>query len=161
MKTKAGQYAAFDAVQKVLAHIERQAKQGGDALPYDGLFALPAFPLDALADVFTLTRMDDAHSADVLPSLLVEADGGQAQVEACPFGPLALVTGDGDMDTDPLAALLRDAGITPLFAPDLDAAGAWHDAPLVRWLFPARLSDALSLFDALRLRAIGGEIGPE
>ncbi len=151
------QSTAFEAVQKTLAHIERQAQHADADFPYDHLLRPPDLPMDALADTYALTRLDDPASADALPSLLVDAGGAQAQVELCPFGPLALITTDGDMDTDPLARTLLDAGITPLFPHDLDAAGDWHGAPLARWLFPARLADALARFDALR--ANGGTPG--
>ena len=140
---------AHEAVQKVLAHIERQAKSAGQG-EYGNLLAVPELPMEALAGLGTLHRLDDPSNAEALPSLLLEDRRGQAQVEVCPFGPLALVTSDGEMDTDPLAQALLDAGVWPLFQNDLDGAGKWHGTPLAQWLFPRRLSDALALFDGLR-----------
>ncbi|MBV9848908.1 MAG: hypothetical protein JO250_04390 [Armatimonadetes bacterium] len=137
-------------MQKVLAHIEARAKNADVASPYAGLMAVPELPLEALAGLGTLHRLDDPANAEALPSLLLGDRHGQAQVEVCPFGPLALITSDGEMDTDPLAQALLDAGIWPLFQNDLDGAGRWHGTPLGKWLFPRRLSDALALFDGLR-----------
>jgi hypothetical protein len=111
---------------------------------------VPEIPLSALGQIGALNRLDDPPNADALPSLLLEARTGQAQIEVCPFGPLALLTSDGEADTDPVAQALLDAGIQPLFQNDLDGAGRWHGTPLARWLFPRRLADALALFDALR-----------
>jgi hypothetical protein len=71
------------------------------------------------------------------------------QIEFCPFGPLALLTSDGNMDTDPIAQALVDADILPLFPGDLDSAGQWHGRPLGQWLFPRRLTDALTLLETL------------
>ncbi len=121
-------------------------------MPYDNLMALPELPMEALAGLGTLYRLDDGANADALPSLLLEDRRGQAQVEFCPFGPLALITSDGEMDTDPLAQTLLDAGVWPLFQNDLDGSGKWHETPISKWLFPRRLSDALALFDGLRGR---------
>ena len=106
--------------------------------------------MTALAEIGPLTRLDSPAQRDTLPSLLLESLSGQAQIEVCPFGPLALVTPDGDIDTDPIAQALADAGILPFFPADLDSAGHWHEAPLAQWLFPRRLSAALKLFDTLR-----------
>ena len=139
-----------EAVQKVLAHIEARAREVGPGNPYAGLVAVPELPMEALAGLGTLHRLDEPGNAEALPSLLLEDRYGQAQVEVCPFGPLALVTSDGEMDTDPLAQALVDAGIWPLFPGDLDRAGRWHGTPLAQWLFPRRLADALALFDGLK-----------
>lgn len=144
---KAGdQYSALEAVKGVLAQMERLAKRAD--FSYHALISPPELPMDALAQNYSLTRLDTAGAS--LPSLLADDGSGTAQVEICPFGPLALITGDGTIDTDPLALLLSEAQITPLFASDLDTAGLWHGAPLARWLFPAQLSEALALFDTLR-----------
>ena len=67
-----------------------------------------------------------------------------------PVRPLVLITPDGGMDVDTLAQTLLDAGLFPLFPADVDGFGQWHGVPLSRWLFPARLTGALALFDALR-----------
>ena len=138
-----------EAVQSVLAHIERQAKTAGQG-EYGDLMAVPEVPMGALAGLGTLQRLDDPANTQALPSLLLEDRRGQAQIEVCPFGPLALITSDGEMDTDPVAQALLDSDIWPLFQNDLDGAGPWHGAPLAQWLFPRRLSDALALFDGLR-----------
>ncbi len=143
---------AFQAVQAVRAHIETRARQADAENPYEGLLALPELPMDALAELGTLTRAE-SDDPGAMPSLLVENPSGQAQIELCPFGPLALITSDGDMNTDPLAQTLLDAEIAPIFPGDLDAAGSWHGSPLSRWLFPRRLRDALTLFDGLRTSA--------
>ena len=139
-----------EAVQKVLAHIEARAKNADPAAPYEDLMAVPEIPLESLGQLGILNRLDDPSSAGTLPSLLLEDGRGQAQVEVCPFGPLALITSDGEMNTDPLAQTLLDAGVWPLFQSDLDLAEKWHGTPLARWLFPRRLPDALALFDGLR-----------
>jgi hypothetical protein len=140
---------AREAVEKVLAHLASRAKTPQGGVPED-LFAVPELPLSELSQFGTLNRLEDSASADVLPSLLLETSTGQMQMEICPFGPLALITSDGEADTDPPAQALRDAGLWPLFQNDLDSAGHWHGMPLARWLFPRRLSDALALFETLR-----------
>lgn len=140
----------LEVVQKVLTQIEARAKEANPDAPYDGLLAVPELPMEALTGLGTLHRLDNHTQAGTLPSLLLEDRRGQAQVEVCPFGPLALITSDGEMDTDPLAQTLLDAGVWPLFQGDLDSAEQWHGTPLARWLFPQRLSDALALFDSLR-----------
>ena len=145
-----GPASAQEAVQRVLAHIETRAKSADPAVPYQDLLAVPDLPWETLKGLGTLNRLDDGSSADTLPSLLLDTKGGQAQVELCPFGPLALITSDGEADTDPLAQALLDAGIWPLFQNDLDGAGRWHGTPLARWLFPRRISEAFPRFDALR-----------
>ena len=142
--------SSHDAVQNVLAHIEAQARNADVEAPYGKLMAVPELPMETLTGLGTLNRLEDPANADALPSLLLEDRRGQAQVEICPFGPLALITSDGEMDTDPLAQALLDAGVWPLFQNDLDGAGKWHGTPLGKWLFPRRLSDALALFDGLR-----------
>ena len=139
-----------EAVGRVLTHIERQAGRTRADAALEGLFALPELPLDALAALGPVTRLDPPGVPDALPSLLLESGGGQIQLEVCPFGPLALLSSDGVADTDPLAEALYAAGIYPLFPNDLDAAALWHDAPLASWLFPRRLSHALALFETLR-----------
>lgn len=139
-----------EVVEQVLTHIERTARQTTPEAPYDGLLRLPELPMTALAEIGPLTRLDSPAQRDALPSLLLESDSGQAQIEVCPFGPLALITSDGDMNTDPIAQALSEADILPLFPGDIDTAGRWHGTPLGQWLFPRRLSDALQLFDALR-----------
>ena len=98
----------------------------------------------------SLTRLDDEASADALPSLILDTSTGQIQIELCPFGPLALLTSNGEADTDPLALALYAAEIFPLFPADLDGSGPWHGHPLARWLFPQRLAHALALFETLR-----------
>lgn len=133
---------APQAVQAVLGRLENGAGQAD----YSDLLNVPELPLDLLAEVGTLTWMENPGG---LPSLLIETPTGQAQIEVSPFGSLALISGDGGMNTDPVAQALGEAGITPLFPGDLDAAGEWHGNPMGRWLFPRRLSDALALFDAL------------
>lgn len=139
-----------EAVRLVLTHLERQAGRADAGAAYEGLLAVPELPMDALADLGPLSRLDDAASKDALPSLLLETDTGQVQIEVCPFGPLALLSSDGQADTDPPASALHAVGIFPLFPADLDSAGPWHGHPLARWLFPTRLSQALALFEALR-----------
>ena len=139
--------SAQEVVQRVLAHIDSIAKAPHSN--YDGLLAMPDLPMKALSELGDLNRLDDALNAGALPSLLLEDRRGQAQVEVCPFGPLALITSDGEINTDPLAQTLLDAGIWPLFQSDLDLAEKWHGTPLAQWLFPRRLSDALVLFDSL------------
>ena len=139
-----------EGVKRVLAHIETQARQPEG---YDALLAVPELPLAALTQMGTLTRLTDPARPNALPSLLLETEtGGQTQMELCPFGPLALISSDGQMDTDSVAQALLDAGITPLFQGDLDAADKWHGAALADWLFPRRMADALALFDDLRSR---------
>lgn len=127
-----------------LERLEKHARQADDS-PAD-LLDVPLLPMDALAEAGTLARMDSPNG---LPSLLVESPSGQCQIEICPFGPLALISSDGDMNTDAIAQALQDAGITPLFPSDLDAAGEWHGHPMSRWLFPHPLSDALALIETL------------
>ena len=139
-----------EAVALVLTHLERQAGRADAGAAYAGLWAVPDLPMDALAALGPLTRLDDSARADSLPSLLLETDTGQVQIELCPFGPLALLSSDGAADTDPPAAALHAAGLFPLFPADLDSAGPWHGHPLARWLFPSRLSLALELFETLR-----------
>ena len=139
-----------EAVGRVLVHIERQAGRASSEAAYDGLLNLPALPLDALAELGPLTRLDPPNVPDALPSLLLDTGGGQIQIEICPFGPLALLSSDGVADTDPTAEALYEAGLYPLFPNDLDAVTLWHDAPLANWLFPRRVSQALSLFETLR-----------
>ena len=139
-----------DAVGRVLTHLERQAGRTNSDAAYDGLLAVPDLPLDALAELGPLSRLDDGSVPDALPSLLLETGGGQVQLEICPFGPLALLSSDGAADTDPLAAVLYAAAIYPLFPADLDTAAPWHDAPLTTWLFPRRLTQAFQLFETLR-----------
>jgi hypothetical protein len=139
-----------EAVQRVLAHIENRARYADSTDPFQGLVSFPEIPLEALETLGTLHRLDDPQSTEALPSLLLETESGQVQIEICPFGPLALLTSDGDADTDPVAQALWDAEIWPLFQNDLDGAGHWHGAPLASWLFPRRLTDALALFDVLR-----------
>lgn len=139
---------AQERIQKVLKRIEEGARQGEAEVAYADLFQVPELPLSALADVGTLTRLEGPSGT--LPSLAVENGSGQAQIEVSPFGPLALVSSDGEMNTDPIAQALLDAGITPLFPGDLDQAAPWHGTPLGRWLFPRRLPDALALFEGLR-----------
>jgi hypothetical protein len=146
-QTKPPQNAA-EAVGRVLTHLERQAGRTNSDAAFDGLLNLPELPLDALAELGPLTRLDDAPGA--LPSLLLETGGGQVQIEFCPFGPLALISSDGSADTDPLASALLTAGIYPLFPGDLDAGAPWHDSPLAHWLFPRRLPQAFALFETLR-----------
>lgn len=145
------QITPVEAVKRVLAHIERQAK---NAVPvdYNTLLAFPDVPADILREHFGVFSLGADGNPDRLPSLLIEAPDGQAQLELCPFGPLVLITPDGGMDVDVLAQTLLDAGLFPLFPADVDGFGAWHDVPLARWLFPARLSAALSLFDSLHQR---------
>ncbi len=138
-----------EAVGRVLVHIERQAGRASADAAYDGLLNLPELPLDALAELGPVIRLDPPDIPDALPSLLLEA-GGQIQIEICPFGPLALLSSDGVADTDPTAEALYTAGIYPLFPNDLDAVTLWHDAPLANWLFPRRVSHALALFETLR-----------
>ena len=142
--------AMTDAVGRVLTHLERQAGRTNADAAYDGLLAVPDLPLDAIAELGPVSRLDDAGIPDALPSLLIETGGGQIQLEICPFGPLALLSSDGAADTDPLAAVLYDAGLYPLFPADLDDAALWHDAPLTSWLFPRRLTRAFQLFETLR-----------
>ena len=139
-----------EAVGRVLTHLQRQAGRMDSDAAYDGLLALPDLPLDALAELGPLVRLDDGSIADALPSLLLETGGGQVQIEVCPFGPLALLSSDGSADTDPLAEALYAAGIYPLFPADLDTAAPWHGAPLTHWLFPRRLAQAFKLFETLR-----------
>lgn len=142
--------AMQEGVKRTLAHIEAQARLADG---YDTLLAVPELPGEALNALGTLTRLDDPARPNALPSVLLETEtGGQAQIELCPFGALALLSSDGQMDSDPVAQALLDAGITPLFQGDLDAADKWHGASLTDWLFPRRLSDALALFDDLRSR---------
>ena len=139
-----------EAVGRVLVHIERQAGRANADAAYDGLLNLPELPMDALTELGPLSRLDSPDVPDALPSLLLETGGGQIQIELCPFGPLALLSSDGAADTDPLAGALYAAGLYPLFPNDLDAATLWHDVPLASWLFPRRLSQALTLFETLR-----------
>ncbi len=140
-----------DAVGRVLTHIERQAGRTSSEAAYDGLWNLPEPPLGALAELGPLVSLPPpAGVTDSLPSLLLETGGGQVQIEFCPFGPLALLSSDGVADTDPLAEALYAAGFYPLFPSDLDAAALWHGTPLASWLFPRRLSAALTLFETLR-----------
>lgn len=139
-----------EAVRLILTHLERQAGRTDAGAAYEGLLLVPDLPLDALGEFGPLTRLDDGTSKDALPSLLLETDLGQIQIEVCPFGPLALLSSDGQADTDPPASALHAAGLFPLFPADLDDAGAWHGHPLARWLFPTRLSHALALFETLR-----------
>lgn len=135
---------APQAVQTVLERLENRARQADYYIA--GLLDIPILPMDALAEAGTLARMDSPNG---LPSLLVESPSGQCQIEISPFGPLALISSDGDMNTDAVAQALQDADITPLFPGDLDSAGEWHDHPMARWLFPRRLSDALALIETL------------
>ena len=141
---------AAEAVTRVLAHVERQAGRRTSEAAFDGLLAVPELPLPALAELGPLSRLDDPALSDALPSLLLETESGPIQLEISPFGPLALLSSDGQADTDPVSALLYEAGLFPLFPADLDGVGDWHGHPLPRWLFPARLSAALSLFETLR-----------
>jgi len=141
---------AAEAVGRVLAHVERQAGRRTSDAAFDGLLAVPDLPLTALADLGPLSRLDDVAQADALPSLLLETESGPVQIEICPFGPLALLSSDGQADTDPVSAVLYASGLFPLFPADLDGMGEWHARPLPRWLFPARLSQALALFETLR-----------
>ncbi len=106
-----------EAVQRVLTHIERQAGRADSSAAFDGLLRVPDLPLDALTELGPLTRLGDAGNADALPSLLLETSTGQVQIELCPFGPLALLTSNGEADTDPLALALYAAEIFPLFPP--------------------------------------------
>jgi len=147
---KQGPKTVEEAVHLVLTHLERQAGRTNSEAGWAGLLAVPDLPLDALADLGELSRLDDPANPDALPSLLLEASGGQMQIEICPFGPLALLSSDGAADTDPLASALHAACLFPLFPADLDNAGPWHGQPLARWLFPTRLSQALVLFETLR-----------
>ena len=133
---------APQAVQAVLTRLETNAAQTN----YAELLDVPELPLDALADAGALTRLENPGG---LPSLLIESPSGQAQIEVSPFGPLALISSDGGMNTDAVAQTLADAGLTPLFPGDMDAADPWHGHPIARWLFPRRLSDALALVDTL------------
>ena len=139
-----------EAVRRVLTHLERQAGRADAGAAYEGLLLVSDLPLEALRELGPLTRLDDGVSQDALPSLLLEAGGGQIQIELCPFGPLALLSSDGEADTDPAAGALHAAGLFPLFPADLDGAGPWHGRPLARWLFPTRLSQAFALFETLR-----------
>jgi len=139
-----------EAVGRVLVHIERQAGRASAEAAYDGLLNLPELPMDALAELGPLSRLDPPDVPDALPSLLLETGGGQIQIELCPFGSLALLSSDGAADTDPLAEALYAAGLYPLFPNDLDTVVPWHDASLANWLFPRRLSQALALFETLR-----------
>lgn len=140
-----------EAVSRVLVHIERQAGRTNADAAYDGLLALPELPLDALAELGPLVRLDPPGIPDSVPSLLLESGGGQIQIEFCPFGPLALLSSDGAADTDPAAEVLYAAGLYPVFPADVDdAAALWHEAPLADWLFPRRLSSAFTLFETLR-----------
>ena len=140
-----------EAVERVLLHIEARAKVSRATNSYDGLLAPPDLPLVALEALGTLTRLDDDSAGqDTLPSLLIETTTGQAQIEVCPFGPLVLITSDGDMETDAVAQAFLDAGIAPLFPGDLDDAGEWHGAPLQLWLFPRRLAAVLARFDTVK-----------
>lgn len=141
--------AMQEAVKLTLAHIEAQARLSEG---YETLLAVPELPGAALNELGTLTRLDDPSHPNALPSVLLEKDGKQAQIELCPFGPLVLITSDGDLNTDPLAQALLDAEITPLFPGDLDAAQPWHGSSLADWLFPRRVTDALALVDDLRSR---------
>ena len=136
----------------VLTHIERQAGRTDSEAAYAGLLRVPDLPIDSLAELGPLTRLDDPPGGDALPSLLLDAEGGQVQIELCPFGPLALLSSDGSADTDPPAESLYAAGIFPLFPADLDNSGPWQGHPLARWLFPTRLSRALELFETLRAK---------
>ena len=139
-----------EAVRLVLTHLERQAGRRDAGAAYEGLLRVPDLPLDALGALGPLTRLDDGAIQDALPSLLLETESGQVQIEICPFGPLALLSSDGQADTDPPASALHAAGLFPLFPADLDGTGQWHGHPLARWLFPTRLSQALALFETLR-----------
>ncbi len=47
-----------EAVSRVLVHIERQAGRTNADAAYDGLLALPELPLDALAELGPLVRLD-------------------------------------------------------------------------------------------------------
>jgi len=141
---------AEEAVQQVLTHLERQAGRTDSDAAYGGLLLIPELPLEALSEFGSLTRLDDPASSDALPSLLLDTSGGQIQIELCPFGPLALLSSDGQADTDPPAQALHAAAIYPLFPADIDQSGLWHGQPLTRWLFPTRLSHALALFETLR-----------
>jgi hypothetical protein len=146
--TKAPQ-TAEDALRLVLVHIERQAGRTDSEAAYGSLLAVPGLPLEALSELGPLTRLD-TPGPDSLPSLLLETGGGQVQIELCPFGPLVLLSSDGAADTDPLAQILHDSGLFPLFPADVDGGELWHGHPLARWLFPPRLSLALELFETLR-----------
>ena len=84
-----------EAVALVLTHLERQAGRTNAEAAYEGLLAVPDLPLDALAALGPLTRLDDSASSDALPSLLLETESGQVQIELCPFGPLALLRPTG------------------------------------------------------------------
>ena len=137
-------------MQAVLTHLTRQAGRTSQTAGDDSLLAFPTLPLEALAALGPLSRLDPSTRPDSLPSLLLETDSGPLQIEICPFGPLALLSSDGLTDTDPAAQILWDAEIFPLFPADLDEAGLWHGAPLADWLFPPRLSRALELFEGLR-----------
>ena len=139
-----------EAVHLVLAHLERQAGRADAGAAYEGLILVPDLPLDALGELGPLTRLDDGTVKDALPSLLLETGGGQVQIEISPFGPLALLSSDGQADTDPVAQALHTAGLFPLFPADLDGGGAWHGHLLARWLFPTRLSQGMALFETLR-----------
>ena len=140
-----------DAVGRVLTHIERQAGRTSSEAAYDGLWDLREPPLDALTALGPLVSLPPPVGVtDSLPSLLLETGGGQVQIEFCPFVPLALLLSDGVADTDPLAEALYAAGLYPLFPNDLDAVTLWHNSPLTSWLFPRRLSAALTLFETLR-----------
>lgn len=130
------------AVGTVLARLGDRA--GG--VDYADLLDVAELPMEALAEAGALTRLENPGG---LPSLLIGGASGQAQIEVCPFGPLALISSDGGMDTDPIAEALVAAGVTPLFLGDLDAADPWNGHPLGQWLFPRRLSDAMALVDAL------------
>jgi hypothetical protein len=143
-----------ETVEQILNQIERKARHADADAPYHALIDLPELPIQALSELGLLWRLDDlvqTGAEDTLPSLIVGVGrNGQVQIELCPFGPLALIVSNGDVDTDPVALVLVDAKITPLFPGDLDQAGQWHDRPLGQWLFPRRLSDAFALFDTLR-----------
>ena len=118
-----------EAVRLVLTHLGRQAGRSDAGAAYDGLLRVPDLPLEALGELGSLTRLDDGASKDALPSLLLETESGQLQIELCPFGPLALLSSDGQADTDPPASLLHAAGLFPLFPADLDGAGGLARPP--------------------------------
>ena len=75
-----------DAVKQVLARIEREARAHGPT-DYGVLLAFPQIPADALREHFGVFQLNEDGDTDRLPSLLIEAPDGQAQLELCPFGP--------------------------------------------------------------------------
>lgn len=141
---------AQEAIQEALNNITLAAEQSDKDYPNDNMNLSGTLPITEIARCGFSIEVINNDDADTLPYLSVESDRGRLEIEGCPFAPLALLCDDGNWDGAEIVSILQNVGITTLKLNDFDGVPDWHGTPSVDWLFPERLSEALSLLDTLR-----------